>query len=369
MAVLTINAGSSSIRLAAFDCDPDGPRKIGGGHYMLGDLRPEEILEGFLHEKSITYVEVASHRVVHGGRRLAATCLVEPDVEKEIEGLSSLAPLHNPVALEWIRICRDVLGDEVPQVAVFDTAFFEAMPEVAKTYALPRETCLRHEIRRYGFHGLAHKGMWKRWRKLGTGAENGGRVISLQLGAGCSITAVERGRPMDTSMGFSPLEGLVMATRPGDVDPGLLTYIQQKEGLSPEGLEEMLNRSSGILGVSGMSADMKTLLDSDENDARLAVELYCYRARKYIGAYLAVLGGADAILFGGGVGENAPEVRERILDGMQWCGIVIDKEANRASVGKESRISALKSSVDVWVMTVDEAEMLANEAMELIGNT
>jgi acetate kinase len=189
----------------------------------------------------------------------------------------------------------------------------------------------------------------------------------LQLGAGCSITAIRDGRAVDTSMGFSPLEGLVMATRPGDVDPGALTFLARAEGLSLERIERLLNEEAGLLGLSGMSGDMRTLLGADNEDARLAIDVYCYRARKYIGAYLAALGGAEAILFGGGVGEHAPLVRAKILAGLVWSGIVLDPVANRAAVGTEMRISNRCSEAEVWVIPVDEAAILAQAALAVMA--
>jgi acetate kinase len=327
------------------------------------------LLRGFLQEHAVAEIAVVAHRVVHGGQRFKEPCLLDAEAERAIAELAELAPLHNPAALRWIRACREVLGPEVPQAGVFDTAFFAGLPEVAATYALPGDLSRRHGIRRFGFHGLAHQSMGRRWRALRPDVEQGGRVISLQLGSGASVTAVDRGDPRDTSMGFSPLEGLVMATRSGDVDAGVLTFLQRVEGLSADALEEMLNRSSGLLGVSGFSSDMRELLASEAPAARLAVELYCYRARKYLGAYLAVLGGADAVLFGGGVGEHAASVRERILTGLEWCGIALDAEANRAATGQEARISAPESRTEVWVLPVDEATILAQEAAALLRRT
>ena len=250
-------------------------------------------------------------------------------------------------------------SERVPQVAVFDTAFYARLPAVAATYALPRELAARHGLRRYGFHGLAHQALWSRWRELRPDVADGGRLISFQLGAGCSVTAVERGAARDTSMGFSPLEGLVMATRSGDIDPALVTYLQRVEDLSAEESERLLNERSGLLGISGVSGDMRKLLAADDPHARLAVELYCYRARKYLGAYMAVLGGADAILFGGGVGENAAGVRARILAGFEWAGIRLDAAENSAAAGREGRLSAVDSRMDAWVIPVDEARILA----------
>jgi acetate kinase len=208
--------------------------------------------------------------------------------------------------------------------------------------------------------------MWRSWQGLQRGAGRGGRIISLQLGAGCSIAAIENGSPCDTSMGFSPLEGLVMATRSGDVDPGLITFLLRQENLAAEQLDELLNQHSGLLGLSGISADMRELLGSPDKLAQLALDVYCYRVRKYIGAYLAVLSGAEAIVFGGGVGENVPEVREKILAGMEWCGIEIDLNANRTA-HQLSRISSEKSRVAAWVIPVNEAAVLAREGTALIA--
>jgi len=367
MTLLTVNAGSSSIRLDVFALDPGGPKRLASQHDVRPEHRAVDRLRDFLDPKAARPIDAVAHRVVHGGEKLVAPCLIDEGVEAEIARLAPLAPLHNPAALAWLHACREVLGAGVPQLAVFDTAFYAALPEAAATYALPRQLCREHGLRRFGFHGLAHLAMWRCWRGLRPELKDGGRTISLQLGAGCSITAVREGIAVDTSMGFSPLEGLVMATRSGDVDPGLLLFLQRAEGLSPSQLESLLSESSGLLGVSGVSADMRELLASEDAAARLAVSVYCHRALKYVGAYLAVLGGVDAVLFGGGVGENAPVVREKILTGMEWAGILLDPESNRA-VGKQVRISSPKSSVEVWVVPVDEATVIAEDAAALLGD-
>lgn len=363
MSILTVNTGSFSVRLNLFLPDDEQHLNIvGGEHYGPGAGEPGQLLRQFL-RRPAPPVKVIAHRVVHGGSRLTASRLLDPEVEREIGRLIPLAPLHNPNALKWIEAARTVLGAGVPQVAVFDTAFYANLPEVARTYAIPRELSLKHELRRYGFHGLAHEAMVRRWQQLRPEAADRGRTISLQLGAGCSVTAVDRGTPVDTSMGFSPLEGLMMATRSGDIDPGLVTFLQRREGLTPEQTDRLLNERSGLLGVSGVSADMRELLESGDPCARLAVDLYCYRARKYLGAYLAVLDGADAILFGGGVGENAPLVRAQILENMGWAGVALDSAENLAVAGVERRISRADSPVEVWVIPVDEAAILAREAL------
>jgi acetate kinase len=368
MVVLTVNTGSSSVRLAIVVAETASDLRAGGAarHEAQGS-EPRERLTAFLDRHAGERPRLAAHRVVHGGARLTGARRIGAAVEAEIERLVPLAPLHNPPALAWIRACREVLGDEVPQVAVFDTAFFADLPEVARAYALPRALCERHGIRRYGFHGLAHRALWARWRELNPNLAEGGKVVSFQLGAGCSVAAIERGRPLDTSMGFSPLEGLVMATRSGDVDPGLLLYLQRIEGLSPEGLERLLNEQSGLRGISGVSGDMRGLLASSEPAARLAVALYGYRARKYLGAYLAALGGADGVLFGGGVGENAAAVRAGILAGFEWAGLRLDAAANAAALGREARISDSRSRIAAWVIPVDEARVLAAEALAAVA--
>ncbi len=371
MTILTVNTGSSSVRLAAFARDGGGLTEMANAHDDLSAGEPQAILRGFCKAHGLTGINATVHRVVHGGSNLTASCVIDHEVEREIECLAPLAPLHNPASLRWIRAAREVLGAGISQIAVFDTAFFTALPEIARTYAIPRELAKKHGLYRYGFHGLAHQAMWLRWRELKLDTldrrmDGGGRIISMQLGAGCSITAIDNGTPLDTSMGFSPLEGLVMATRSGDIDPGLITYLQRQEGLSPKQLDELLNERSGLAGASGISGDIRQLLESQDERSLLAVDLYCYRVHKYVGAYLAVLGGAEAILFGGGVGENVAVIREKILAGMGWCGIGIDSGKNHASSGM-SRISSDASRIEVWVIPVDEAAILAHEAARVLG--
>jgi acetate kinase len=362
MNILTINTGSSSVRLGFFKKDADGLKRLAARHLKNGSESSENHLKHSIKEKKGN-IDVVAHRIVHGGSTLTESCIVDEHIEKEIEGLSFLAPLHNPVALKWVRTCRVVIGADIPQIAVFDTAFYASMPNVSKTYALPKDLCSTHDIRRYGFHGIAHRAMVKRHKEL---SPDNRRIISIQLGSGCSITAVKDGQPLDTSMGFSPNEGLVMSTRSGDIDSGVLLYLAENAGLSMNEIDRMLNRSSGLLGVSDISDDMKILLESEDPGARLAVELYCYRIKKYIGAYMAALGGVDAVLFGGGVGENAPQIRKRIFENMEWCDILLDQSANESAVGKEDHISSEKSRVDVMVIPVDEAAVLAEEAVNIM---
>lgn len=363
--ILTVNAGSSSLRLAAFEAGPDGLRPTTASHHGRDETDPRDLLKRFLKEHRLPAPERVVHRLVHGGETFVAPCRIDAVVEEGIARLAPLAPLHNPPALELIRASRELFGETVLQVAVFDTAFFHELPELATGYALPRELAARHGLRRYGFHGLAHQALWQSWVEHQTPAPRGARIISLQLGSGCSISAIRDGRPLDTSMGFTPLEGLVMATRCGDLDPGLLLYLQREEGWDPRRLEDLLSHHSGLLGLSGSSGDMRELLASESPAAARAVCLYCYRAAKYIGAYLAVLGGAEAIVFGGGVGEHAPRIRARILENLRWAGIDLDPVANDQTIGRPGRISQPDSPMAVWVLPVDEASLMAEQAMAL----
>ena len=313
-------------------------------------------------------VDGVGHRVVHGGSWFVAPTRLTPEVVKELEPLSELAPLHNPGALQGIRAAMEFLGPDVPMVAVFDTAFHAKLPPVAATYALPQALTERFGIRRYGFHGLAHQWMLLRYAELTGQPTEACKLVTLQLGNGCSAAATAGGRSVDTSMGFTPLEGLVMGTRAGDLDPGVITYLQRKSGMSSDELERCLNQQSGLLGVSGLSSDMRDLLQAAESDPRatLAVELFCYRIQKYIGAYLAALDGAEAVLFGGGIGEHAPEIRRRVCAGMEWCGLRLDPARNSVAMGKEGRITAADSTFHAYVISVDEEALIARQTAECI---
>jgi len=368
MIVLTVNTGSTSVKLTAFQLEAADrtaepvPRQVQALHLTGSHLDATASLRGFLaqvHERPVAAV----HRVVHGGTRFTAPTLIDEAARVALAGLSELAPLHNPVALRWIDAAHEVLGSGVAQVAAFDTSFFSALPRVAAEYALPPELGVRLDIRRYGFHGLAHESMWRRWMELEPALAGGGRLITLQLGGGCSMAALDQGRPLDTSMGFSPLEGLVMATRSGDIDAAIVPYLERRLGVSGEEVLQMLNERAGLAGVAGSPSDPGSLLDEGSERGRRAVELYCYRARKYLGAYLAVLGGCDGISFGGGVGEHVAQVRERILSGLEWAGIELDRAANRAATGTGARISAPGSRVTVRVIPVYEELLMVRAAL------
>lgn len=362
--ILVVNAGSSSLRLAAYEA-VDHPALVADGHLQQPGAADAEVVRGFLRRHRLGAPGAVVHRVVHGGTRFTAPVRVDGAVEREIERLGALAPLHNPVALAWLRASRDVLAPGAVEVAAFDTAFYADLPEVAATYALPPALCRRHEIRRYGFHGLAHRAMLDAW--AAGGGDPDARVISLQLGSGCSITASRAGRPMDTSMGFSPLEGLVMATRAGDLDPAVVLHLLEQGGHTSAGLGELLNRGAGLLGLSGRSGDMRTLLADDDPAARLAVDVFCHRLRRYLGAFLAVLEGADAVLVGGGIGEHSPEIRRRALAGFEWAGIRLDPVANRDLPAAGGTIHRPDSEVALRVTPVDEMIIMARAALPFLG--
>ncbi len=366
MTILTVNAGSSSIRLDLYE-PVDGALHHRGRHHGDATAGGDRtvLLDDLLRRSNIADVSVVAHRVVHGGQLGPGTHHIDDRLEAHIDALSHLAPLHHPPALDWIRSCR-ARWPQVPQYALFDTAFFHDLPAVAQHYALPTELVERHHLRRFGFHGIAHEAMWRYFTALHGNAP--ARLICLQLGSGCSIAAIRDGHPVDTSMGYSPLEGLVMATRAGDLDPGLLLHLLRDDAMPLDALDALLSRRAGLLGVSGISGDMRELLAADHDNARLAIALYCYRARKYIGAYLAALGGADAILFGGGVGEHSPQIRAAILDDMQWAGIDVDANANQRAESGSARIDTGAGKIEIHVVAVDEARILAERCLSGVAS-
>jgi acetate kinase len=320
---------------------------------------------------SMAGIEAVGHRVVHGGEAFRRSVLLDDAAIREIENNIDLAPLHNPHNLRGIEAVRDVLGRGVPQAAVFDTAFHHTLPEHAYVYAIPYSLYRRHRIRRYGFHGTSHRYVAYRYRRITGTARAATRLVTLHLGNGCSACAIAGGDSVDTSMGFTPLEGLVMGTRSGDLDPAILDYISVKEGMSLGDVERLLNSQSGLLGLSGLTHDMRELLaearEHDDRRARLALQVFSYRARKYIGAYLAAMGGADAVVFTGGIGENAPAIRASILEGLGWMGLELDADANAATVGgREGAISTAGSRLAAWVIPTNEELLIARDTVRLV---
>lgn len=312
--------------------------------------------------------DAVAHRVVHGGEEISAPAVIDETVMRALERASGLAPLHNPVALATIRAVGARLGG-IPSVVVADTAFHQTLPAHARMYAIPPALAARHGIRRYGFHGIGHAWMMERYAELSATAVARLNLITLHLGAGCSAAAIREGRSVETSMGLTPLEGLVMATRSGDLDPAVVTRLQAAEGLAPGEVERILNRESGLLGVSGLSADMRELeraAETGHERAKLAIEMFCHRVRKYVGAYLAALGRADAIIFGAGIGEHDARVRTRICAGLERLGIELDPALNEAASGREARISREGSPVALWVIPVNEELYIARAASRLL---
>lgn len=367
MIILTVNVGSSSVRLDLFDARADEPARLASAHVPADEAAASDRVQAFLSAGGSPAIGAIAHRVVHGGP-LHRPVVIDDAVEAEIDRAALVAPLHNPLALAWIQACRAAVGPELPQVAVFDTAFFADLPPAAATYALPPALAGSLGLRRHGFHGLAHEAMWRRWCALRPDLPGGGRLITLQLGSGCSAAAIDRGRAVDTSMGFSPLEGLVMATRCGDLDPGVVLHLQRAAGLGPDEVETLLGRRAGLLGLSGTTGSAGELLGLATPAAELALAVYCHRLRKYVGAYLAVLGGADGIVFGGGVGENVPPVRARALAGLGALGIELDGPANEAARGSEARLDNGRRPCALWVIPVDEARLLAARSRETLAS-
>ncbi|MBU2472051.1 MAG: acetate kinase, partial [Bacteroidetes bacterium] len=282
-----------------------------------------------------------------------------------------LAPLHNPANLKGIIAARDLLGPGVPQVAVFDTAFHSTMPETSYLYAIPYQLYRRHKIRKYGFHGTSHRYIAYRYRQLAGVEREKVNIITLHLGNGCSACAIKEGESIDTSMGLTPLEGLVMGTRGGDIDPAIIEFLHHKEGMSLNEIDTVLNKQSGLLGLSGLTNDMRDLLaeehEHQDRRARLAIDIFCGRARKYIGAYVAEMHGADAIAFAGGIGENSPEVRQRICNGLEWFGITLDDKLNKQIVGgKEGEITTKDSRVKVYVIPTNEEMLIARDTVRCV---
>jgi acetate kinase len=314
-------------------------------------------------------IAAVGHRVVHGGERFARSVLFSAEVLAEVEDCSELAPLHNPHNLRGYEAARRILPD-VPHAAVFDTAYHQTMPPHAYLYGLPYVVYQRHHVRRYGFHGTSHRFVgWQSRALLGRPREET-RLVTCHLGNGASVCAIDHGRSIDTSMGFTPLEGLLMGTRTGDLDPSVIFYVMHKEDLTEQQASTLLNKHSGLMGVSGLSNDMRELLAEEAKGherAKLAIDLFCYRVRKYVASYAAAMGGIDAVIFTGGIGENAAPVRERSLKGLEFMGIALDPVKNAAAVGgREADVSAGDATVRTLVIPTNEELLIARDTLRLI---
>jgi acetate kinase len=357
MIVLSLNAGSSSLKYKRIDTATGAVLDAGVIERIGAPGAPATHEEAFDLIPELDHVDAAGHRVVHGGERFSASVLIDDAVEAAIEALIPLAPLHNPANLEVIRAGRHRLP-HVPHVAVFDTAFHAHVPPAAYTYALPYELAQRWQIRRYGFHGTSH-------RYLASRLPGKRRLITLHLGNGCSAAAILDGHSIDTTMGMTPVEGLVMGTRPGDLDPGLLPRLMEWEGMDGAALDRLLSRESGLLGLSGVSNDMRELearAAEGHARARLAIDVFCHRIRRAIGSLFAVLNGADALVFAGGIGENSASIRARVCTGLDALGFVIDDDLNHGYHGGEARLSPAGAPAEVWVVPTNEELLVARDA-------
>ena len=396
MKVLVLNCGSSSIKYKLFDMDhkaviaqggiekiglkdsflkltlPSGEKKIlekdipehtAGVEFILQTLTSAEY--GSI--KSMDEIDAVGHRMVHGGEKFSQSVLLTQEVLDAFTACNDLAPLHNPANLKGVHAISAILPD-VPQVGVFDTAFHQTMPDYAYMYAVPYELYQKYGVRRYGFHGTSHRYVSKRVCEfLGVNPE-GQRIITCHIGNGGSITAIKDGKSVDTSMGLTPLEGLMMGTRSGDIDAGAVTYIMEKEGLDAAGMSNLLNKKSGVMGIFGESSDMRDLenaVAAGNEKARLAENMYFYRIKKYIGAYAAALGGVDIIVFTGGVGENQASARWGACAGLEFMGVKLDAEKNKVR-GEEAVISTDDSKVKVVVIPTDEELMIASDTMAIL---
>ena len=399
MKVLVLNCGSSSIKYKLYDMTTKevmaqgGIEKLGlpdsflkftladGSKKVIEKNMPEHtvgvelILEVLTNAeygciKSLEEIDAVGHRLVHGGEKFNTSVVITPEVIKQMEACTELAPLHNPANLKGVAAITKILPD-VPQVGVFDTAFHQTMPAHAYMYALPYEYYEKYGVRRYGFHGTSHRYVSRRACEfLGLDYENT-KVITAHIGGGGSITAVKNGKSIDTSMGLTPVEGLVMGTRCGDVDLGAITFLMEKEGLDAAGVNAVINKKSGVMGVSGVSSDMRDIeaaIAAGNERAKLALDMFEYRLLKYIGAYTAALNGVDVLVFTGGIGENQMQTRDFICRGLEYLGVKYNAELNAKSRGEEIEISTPDSKVRVVVIPTDEELTIASDTMALINN-
>ena len=389
--ILVLNCGSSSLKFSLFDkeertrlsglierigADESELVLIRGGEEERRGVRAVDHAEAMdrMHEvfceiyQDASAIEAIGHRIVHGGERFVEATLITPEVEEGIAACAALAPLHNPAHLAGIRAAREYFA-ALPHIAVFDTAFHQTLPEQAYLYALPYELYEQEGLRRYGFHGTSHRYVAQRAAVLLQVESFTG--ITCHLGNGASLAAISKGRSVDTSMGLTPLEGIAMGTRSGDVDPAVVFHLVRQRGMEIDEIERLLNNESGLLGLSGFSQDMREIEEAalgGDQRSRLALEVFSYRVRKYIGAYFAVLGRIDALVFTGGIGEKSASVRRWVVQGLEGLGLELDRARNRAVSGGEGEISAFDSRVRVLVVPTNEELVIAQEVREVISD-
>lgn len=397
MKILVLNCGSSSIKYALYDMDSktvmtsggaervgldgafvkvklangekkkvmhDIPEHTEGVKFIFSLLTDPEI--GVI--KDLKEIDAVGHRMVHGGEKFNKSVLLTEEVLKVFEECTDLAPLHNPANLKGVRAVQELMPG-LPQVGVFDTAFHQTMPKEAYMYAVPYELYEKYGVRRYGFHGTSHRYVSQRVCEFLGVKPEGKKIITCHIGNGASIAAVKDGKCIDTSMGLTPLEGLMMGTRSGDIDGGAITFIQKKLGLDADGMSNLLNKKSGMLGITGISSDMREIdaaCEEGNERAKLAIEMYNYRIRKYIGAYAAAMDGCDIIVFTAGVGENQASMREKVCEGLSFMGVKVDVEKNSGIHGEEAVISTPDSKVTVVVIPTDEELMIATDTLALL---
>ncbi len=400
MKILVLNCGSSSVKYQFIDVDEEKVlakgivERIGldGSRLKHSDYKGKSVIEKKVEDhqkaidlilqvltahdkgvvKDIKEIKAVGHRVVHGGEFFTESTLITDEVLKSIRECIPLAPLHNPANLMGIEAAKKILPD-VPHVAVFDTSFHQTMTPVSYLYAIPFKYYKEFKIRRYGFHGTSHRYVSKKACEILGFEYDKTNIITLHLGNGASAAAIKNGKSIDTSMGFTPLEGLVMGTRSGDIDPAIPVYLMREFKLSPEKVDDILNKKSGVLGLSEMSSDLRDIEEAAENGdekAELTLEIYSYRIKKYIGMYMAALSGVDVIVFTAGVGENSPIIREKVLSNFEWAGVILDREKNNSIFGgKSGLISKDESKVKVIVVPTNEELLIAKDTESIVKNS
>lgn len=398
MKVLVINAGSSSLKYQLINMENEAVlakgncERIGaGGHitHKTDDGRKLEYDVDFPSHKEafmevvkvltsgegkvlhdVGEIAAVGHRVLHGSEKYKVSTLITDQVIDDIDAFRDLGPLHNPPQAAAMRACRSVFGPETPMVAVFDTSFHQSMPDKAYMYGIPYEYYEKYHIRKYGFHGTSHRYVSSHFLQISGRSPAGSRLVVCHLGNGSSITAVKDGKCYDTSMGFTPLDGILMGTRSGSVDPSVMTFIMNKENMTPDQMSDMLNKKSGFLGVSGLSSDARDLVTASKEGnrrAKLACDMVRYQIKKYIGSYAAAMGGIDAVLFTGGIGENSGELRAEVVEGLEFMGIRLDPAENDHNTGDDHKISAADAATEVWVIPTNEELAIAKDTVALIG--
>jgi acetate kinase len=397
MKILVLNCGSSSIKYALYNMDDKsvmtsgGAERVGLDEAFVKVKMPDGTKKKVMHDipehtegvkfifslltdpeigviKSLDEIDAVGHRMVHGGEKFNKSVVLNDEVLKTFEACIDLAPLHNPANLKGVKAVSELMPG-LPQVGVFDTAFHQTMPAHSYLYAIPYDLYEKYGVRRYGFHGTSHRYVSQRVCEFLGVDYNTKRIITCHIGNGGSVAAVENGKCVDTSMGLTPLEGLMMGTRSGDIDGGAITFLEKKLGLDADGMSNLLNKKSGVLGITGISSDMREIDDAiaaGNERAKLALDMYNYRIKKYVGAYAAAMGGCDIIVFTAGVGENQSEMREAVCENMEYMGVKIDKEKNKGIRGVEAVISAPDSKVTVCVIPTDEELMIATDTMNLL---